>query len=68
LRCNDLPHLTHISVQDNCKVECDNSPIAGHNNNLYLSYINTRRSIITAVMDKSYNYEKGIVSMIAGYL
>jgi hypothetical protein len=68
LRCNDLPHLNHLNVPNQCAVICDNSPIAGHNNNLYLSYINDRSIIITSSINNSHNYEKNIVSIIAGYL
>jgi hypothetical protein len=68
LYCFELPYLTHISISAECIVICFSSPIAGHNNNLYLSYINTCRSIIASFMDKSCNYEKGILSIIMGYI
>jgi hypothetical protein len=68
LYCNDLPHLTHINVPDQCKVRCENSPISYYNNDLYISYINDRSNIITSSIRNSNNYEQGIVGIIAGYL
>jgi hypothetical protein len=68
LECRDCPNITHISVQDYCQVSCDFSPIAGYNNDLYLSYIEARSNIIAVSMGKSNNYEQGVVGIIAGYL
>jgi hypothetical protein len=68
LYCKECTNLTHISIQDNCRVSCTNSPIAGYNNELYLSYIEARSSIIEVSMRKSNNYEQGVIGIIAGYL
>jgi hypothetical protein len=68
LYCDNLPHLTHINAPHTYRVHCDNSPIADYNNDLYLSYINTRRKIIMESINKSRNYEHGILSIIVGYL
>jgi hypothetical protein len=68
LWCNDLPHLTQINVPDNCNVYYDNSPISGHNNDLYLSYVNARHPIITTSIDQCHNYDSNIISIITGYL
>jgi hypothetical protein len=68
LRCNNLPHLTHLNVPDQCDISCDNSPISVYNNDLYLSYINDRSNLISSSIHNSHNYEHGIVDIIAGYL
>jgi hypothetical protein len=68
LDCEDCIDLTYINVHVNCRVICENSPIANYNNELYLSYIKDRRKIITISMEKSNNYEKNVISLIAGYL
>jgi hypothetical protein len=47
---------------------CENSPIANYNNELYLSYVKERRAVITTSIETSPNYEKNVVSLIAGYL
>jgi hypothetical protein len=68
LECNNCINLTYISVQDRCEVDCEYSPIAKYNNELYMSYISVRGKIITTAMKKSNNYEQGVVNIIAGYL
>jgi hypothetical protein len=68
LCCIDCIDLTYIDVHVDCKVTCENSPIANYNNELYLSYVKDRRNIITTFMETSPNYEKNVVSLIAGYL
>jgi hypothetical protein len=68
LNCNDIPHLTHITVTDKCDVSCDNSPIFGYNNDLYLYYTNECHNIIVSSVNNSHNYEQSIVDIIVGYL
>jgi hypothetical protein len=68
LKCNNLPHLTHINVPYLCKVSCKNSPISYYNNDLYLSYINDRSNLISLSIHKFHNYEQGIVDIIISYL
>jgi hypothetical protein len=68
LGCDGCTNLTHISVQDNCKVECDNSPISGHNNDLYLSYINDRSSIVLTAIDQYQYNDRNVVGIIMGFI
>jgi hypothetical protein len=68
LYCGDCPNLTHISVQDDCIVSCDNSPISGHNNDLYLSYINIRSSIVLTAMDQYQYNDRNVVGIIMGFM
>jgi hypothetical protein len=68
LFCSNCVNITYINLPDNCFLTCNNSPIAGHNNDLYLSYINARHPVITEAVDKVHNYEKNVVGIIVGYL
>jgi hypothetical protein len=68
LDCDDCPNLTHISVPDNCNISCDNSPISGHNNDLYLSYINIRSSIVLTAMDQYQYNDRNVVGIVMGFI
>jgi hypothetical protein len=68
LDCSGCTSLTYINVPDGCVVTCDNSPIAGYNNDLYLSYINLRSNVIRSTMNTSDNYEPGIIAIIESYM
>jgi hypothetical protein len=68
LYCAHCANITYISVPFGCEVDCEYSPIANYNNDLYLSYIKDHCMIITGSMKASHNYEKGVIDIIAGYL
>jgi hypothetical protein len=64
LGCSGCLNLTHIYVKDGCCVDCNFSPIAGHNNELYLSYIHTCRSIVLTAMNKYSDNDSNVVGMV----